>query len=144
MIYMRKGNVTSDIRFTGRLQCGHAHRRGMLTSFARRASAMQAARGCRLGRHTRLERWVRVLVPKEYAGPNRRSRPASAARVDTADRRWSAEGCSPAGFGRRAGPEPVGARPAGVVRLRLVILIPRVPHTAPVLSRSGRPRREQT
>src|SRR5258708_14510012 len=72
------------------------------------------------------------------------ARPAGVGgRVDAADRRWSAAGCSRAGFGRRAGPEPAGARSAGVVRPRLAILIPPAAHTAPALSRSRRPRRGQ-
>jgi cell division protein FtsW len=54
---------------------------GTLTSFARHEpAAVQAARRAyRLGRRTRLERWARVPVPKGYAGPKRRARPASGA-----------------------------------------------------------------
>jgi hypothetical protein len=53
---------------------------GMLTSLARHEpAAVQAARRAyRLGRRTRLERWGRVPVPKGYADPKRRARPASA------------------------------------------------------------------
>ena len=53
---------------------------GMLTSFARHEpAAVQAARRAfRFGRRARLERWTRVPVPKGYAGPKRRARPASA------------------------------------------------------------------
>jgi hypothetical protein len=53
---------------------------GMQKTFARhKPAAVQAARRAyRLGRRIRLERWPRVPVPKGYAGPERRARPASA------------------------------------------------------------------
>jgi hypothetical protein len=114
---------------------------GMLTSFARHepAAVQEARRACRLGRRTP-PRTVGLGAGAEGMRGPEAARPAGVGRrVDAADRRWSAAGCSPAGFGRRAGPEPVGARPAGVVRLRLSIVMPPVPHTAPALSRSRRP-----
>ena len=79
MIYIRKGNVTSEIRLTGVSGAGTVIAGGMLTSFARHEpAAVQAARQAyRLGRRTRLERWAWVPVPKGYAGPKRRARPAS-------------------------------------------------------------------
>jgi cell division protein FtsW len=53
---------------------------GMLASFARHeAPAVTAARRAeRLGRRTRLERWLRVPVARPYAPPKRRARPAPA------------------------------------------------------------------
>ncbi|MGI8760600.1 MAG: putative lipid II flippase FtsW, partial [Jatrophihabitantaceae bacterium] len=61
---------------------------GMLVSFARHeAPAVADARRCeRRGRRSRLERWLRIPVPKPYTPPRRRS----ARRDDTPPRRPSA------------------------------------------------------
>jgi cell division protein FtsW len=52
---------------------------GMLTSFARHeTAAVNAARKAeRLDRRSRLERWARIPVPRIYAAPKRRTRPAA-------------------------------------------------------------------
>ena len=54
---------------------------GMLVSFARHETPAVAAarRAERLGRRTRLERMLRIPVPKPYVAPKRRGRPAATA-----------------------------------------------------------------
>jgi len=60
---------------------------GMMVSFARHeAPAITHARKAeRLGRRSRLERWLRVPVPRVYAPPKRRARPANATAKTTAN-----------------------------------------------------------
>jgi hypothetical protein len=94
--------------------------RGMLTSFAwHEPAAVQASRRAyRLGRRIRLELWAWVPAPKGYAGPQRRARPMSAAASTRRTGGCPRRGAPQRAPGRQAGPEPVGARPAGVVRPR--------------------------
>jgi cell division protein FtsW len=77
---------------------------GMLVSFARHeAPAVSAARrDQRLGRRSRLQRWLRIPVPRPYRPPKRRSRPTPSAAPRIVPRRTAAKRRSPPGPPLRA------------------------------------------
>ena len=90
---------------------------GMLVSFARheRAAVTAARRAERLGRRTRLERWLRIPVPRPYGAPKRSGPPP--ARADRA-RRPPGPAIA-ASRGRRASAAPPARRRPTARRPRL-------------------------
>jgi cell division protein FtsW len=97
---------------------------GMLTSFARHeAPAVAVARKAeRFGRRSRVERWLRVPVPRPYAPPKRRrqSHPRGVGRTDhpSAVRVPPPVRASPAGEGRTARAQAASPRAARSSRER--------------------------
>ena len=95
---------------------------GMMVSFARHeAPAITHARKAeRLGRRSRLERWLRVPVPRVYAPPKRRARPANATAKTTANATAvtrSARATATSRPARSTTPAPTRrARPASALR----------------------------
>jgi cell division protein FtsW len=93
---------------------------GMMTSFARHeAPAVTAARRAeRLGRRTRLERWLRVPVPRPYCPPKRRRRVppppprTSAPRVAAPASRAASPRATPTRAARPS--RPAATRPAAI------------------------------
>jgi cell division protein FtsW len=87
---------------------------GMLVSFARHeAPAVAVARKAeRMGRRSRLERWLRIPVPRAYAPPKRRSARPPAARPAPARAARPTATRSTAPRRATASASPVRARPA--------------------------------
>jgi cell division protein FtsW len=90
---------------------------GMMVSFARHeAPAITHARKAeRLGRRSRLERWLRVPVPRVYAPPKRRGRPVRATAKTTAN---TSRGTRPTGTAATPRPARSSTTPAPTRRAR--------------------------
>jgi cell division protein FtsW len=90
---------------------------GMMVSFARHeAPAVTHARKAeRLGRRSRLERWLRVPVPRVYAPPKRRARPVKATVKTTAN---TSRGARPTGTAATPRPARSSTTPAPTRRAR--------------------------